>query len=114
MPADVLRLLGEDERVQAREIRDRLQVCARIAGSPPPDAAPPGLGPAALAGPREVREPVGRVNAAIAHMLTARGMDHAFGARIPALLREGRLQWSAVENEAPVAKPIAAMMQMSG
>ena len=57
---------------------------------------------------------MGRVNAAIAHMLTARGMDHAFGARIPALLREGRLQWSAVENEAPVAKPIAAMMQMSG
>jgi glutathione S-transferase len=70
----------------------------------------------ALAGPPEMCEAVGRVNAAIAEMFAARGMDHAFGARIPALLRQRGLQGIAVENEAPVARggeAIAAMMQMS-
>jgi SAM-dependent methyltransferase len=70
----------------------------------------------ALAGPPEMREGVGRVNEAIERMFTARGMDHAFGARIPALLERRALQRIEVEDERPVAGGggiIATMMGMS-
>jgi SAM-dependent methyltransferase len=70
----------------------------------------------ALAGPPELRAAFERVHRAIAAMFAARGMDHAYGARIPVLLQELGLEAITVENDAPLDRgggPIARMMAMS-
>lgn len=69
-----------------------------------------------IAGNEKNREAVGKVNRAIEKMFIRRGMDHALGARLPALFRKFGLTSISVENDAPPVQggsPLAAMMRRS-
>jgi SAM-dependent methyltransferase len=66
-----------------------------------------------LAGPAELRRAFDNVHRAIEAMFRQRGLDHAFGARLPALLLDGGLEAIAIENDAsivPGGSPLARMM----
>jgi SAM-dependent methyltransferase len=70
----------------------------------------------ALAGPAELRRAFENVHRAIEVMVRQRGMDHAFGARLPALFQESRFEEMAIENDAaivPGGSPHARMMALS-
>src|SRR5262245_32992149 len=70
----------------------------------------------ALAGKAALRHSFDRVHLAIEAMFSARGMDHAFGLRLPALLQEHQLHVVALENDAPICQggePFARMMGMA-
>src|SRR5262249_39490256 len=69
-----------------------------------------------LAGPAELRRAFDNVHRAIEAMFRQRGLDHAFGARLPALLLDRGFGGIAVENQAPVVpggSPTARMMALS-
>jgi SAM-dependent methyltransferase len=69
-----------------------------------------------LAGPPELRQAFDNVHRAIAAMYQQRGLDHAFGARLPALLQQLRLEDISIENDAAIVaggSPHARMMAMS-
>jgi SAM-dependent methyltransferase len=69
-----------------------------------------------LAGPAELRRAFDNVHRAIEAMFRQRGLDHAFGARLPALLLDGGLEAIAIENDAsivPGGSPLARMMGLS-
>src|SRR4029079_6854709 len=55
-----------------------------------------------LAGPAELRRAFDNVHRAIEAMFRQRGLDHAFGARLPALLLDRGFGGIAVENHAPI------------
>jgi SAM-dependent methyltransferase len=70
----------------------------------------------AFAGHPDLRRAFDNVHRAIESMFRARGMDHAFGARLPALLQERGFEELTIENDAaivPGGSPHAAMMAMS-
>ena len=70
----------------------------------------------ATAGRDELRVAFERVHRAIESMFRRRGLDFAFGQRIPGLLAEGGLAAVRVENAAPVCQggsPMARMMGLS-
>jgi SAM-dependent methyltransferase len=70
----------------------------------------------ALAGPPDLRRAFDNVHRAIEAMFCQRNMDHAFGARLPALLQGDKLESIAIENDAPIVaggSPQARMMAMS-
>ena len=49
-------------------------------------------------------------------MFSQRGLDHAFGARLPALLLDRAFEGIAIENDAPIVpggSPFARMMRLS-
>lgn len=69
-----------------------------------------------LAGPTELRRAFNNVHNAIEMLFAARGLDHAFGARLPGLLQEHRLETISLENDAPIVpggSPQARMMATS-
>jgi SAM-dependent methyltransferase len=69
-----------------------------------------------LAGPAELRHAFDNVHRAITAMYQQRGLDHAFGARLPGLLQQLGLATIAIENDAaivPGGSPHARMMAMS-
>jgi SAM-dependent methyltransferase len=69
-----------------------------------------------LAGPAGLRRAFDNVHRAIEAMFRQRGLDHAFGARLPALLLDGGLERIAIENDAPIVpggSPLARMMALS-
>jgi SAM-dependent methyltransferase len=69
-----------------------------------------------LSGPAELRRAFDNVHRATEAMFRQRGLDHAFGARLPALLLERGFEAIAVENDAPVVpggSPLARMMGLS-
>jgi SAM-dependent methyltransferase len=69
-----------------------------------------------LAGPPKLRRAFDNVHKAIEAMFTERGMDHAFGARLPALFEREGFCSGAFENDAPIVcggSPQALMMAMS-
>jgi len=69
-----------------------------------------------LAGDLELRRCFDNVHTAIGAMFAQRGMDYAFGARLPALLQERSLENLSIEHEAPVVNGgsrHALMMAMS-
>jgi ubiquinone/menaquinone biosynthesis C-methylase UbiE len=70
----------------------------------------------ALAGATIARQSFDAVHRAIEAMFTARGMDFAFGARLPTILQGYGLDDLALENDAPVVpggSAFAKMMEMS-
>src|SRR5262249_39739429 len=70
----------------------------------------------ALAGPPELRGGFENVHRAIEVMFRERGMDFAFGARLPALLREHGFEEISIDDDAPIVpggSPQARMMAMS-
>lgn len=68
----------------------------------------------ALAGPLMRRESFAAVHRAIEAMFAARGMDYAFGARLPAIFQEYRLDELAVGNDAPAVPGGSAFARMMG
>ena len=73
-------------------------------------------GARALTGPAALRHSFENVHRAIEAMFRQRGMDHAFGARLPVLLQERGFEEVAIENDAPIVpggSPQARMMAMS-
>jgi SAM-dependent methyltransferase len=69
-----------------------------------------------LAGPAELRRAFDGVHRAIEAMFRQRGLDHAFGARLPALLLDRGFEAIAIENDAaivPGGSPFARMMGLS-
>jgi SAM-dependent methyltransferase len=69
-----------------------------------------------LAGPAELRRAFDNVHRAIEAMFRQRGLDHAFGARLPALLLDRGFEGIAIENDAPIVpggSPFARMMGLS-
>lgn len=69
-----------------------------------------------LAGPADLRHAFDNVHRAIEAMFQQRGLDHAFGARLPALLLDRELEEIAIENDAPIVRggsPFARMMGLS-
>jgi SAM-dependent methyltransferase len=70
----------------------------------------------ALAGPAELQRAFENVHRAITAMFRQRGMDDAFGSRLPALLQERAFSAIAIENDAAIVRggsPHAQMMAMS-
>lgn len=70
----------------------------------------------ASAGVAELRRAFNNVHNAIEVMFSARGLDHAFGSRLPSLLLEHHFESISIENEAtivPGGSPHALMMAMS-
>jgi ubiquinone/menaquinone biosynthesis C-methylase UbiE len=68
----------------------------------------------AFAGPSELCAAFAAVHRAIAAMFAARGMDHAFGARLPSIFQGCELEELAVENDAPVVRGGSAFARMMG
>jgi SAM-dependent methyltransferase len=69
-----------------------------------------------FAGPTELRRAFDNVHKAIEAMFTQRGMDHAFGARLPSLFVDHAFVRISVENDAAIVSggsPQAKMMGMS-
>jgi SAM-dependent methyltransferase len=69
-----------------------------------------------LAGPAELRRAFDNVHRAIEAMFRQRGLDHSFGARLPALLQDRDFEAIAIENDAPIVaggSPFARMMGLS-
>jgi SAM-dependent methyltransferase len=69
-----------------------------------------------LAGDPDLRRSFDNVHKAIEAMFSQRGMDHAFGARLPALFQEQSLEDISIENDAAIVcggSPHAQMMAMS-
>jgi SAM-dependent methyltransferase len=69
-----------------------------------------------FAGPAELRRAFDHVHRAIEAMFRQRGLDHAFGARLPALLLDRGFEAIAIENDAPIVpggSPLARMMGLS-
>ncbi|NHC34039.1 class I SAM-dependent methyltransferase [Scytonema millei] len=70
----------------------------------------------AIAGNEAACQSMNRVNEAIAQMFASRGMDYAFGIRLPAIFQQLNLQDLSVENDTPLApggSGIATVMKMS-
>ncbi|MGL4617970.1 MAG: class I SAM-dependent methyltransferase [Chroococcidiopsis sp.] len=70
----------------------------------------------AIAGNEAACQSMNRVNEAIAQMFASRGMDYAFGIRLPAIFQQMNLQDLSVENDTPLApggSGIATVMKMS-
>jgi precorrin-6B methylase 2 len=70
----------------------------------------------ALSGPMDLHRAFNNVHNAIETMFAARGLDHAFGARLPRLLQEHQLETIRIENDAPIVaggSPQSRMMAMS-
>lgn len=70
----------------------------------------------AIAGNEAACQSMNRVNEAIAQMFASRGMDYAFGIRLPAIFQQMNLQELSVENDTPLApggSGIATVMKMS-
>ncbi|WHZ23892.1 MAG: SAM-dependent methyltransferase [Nitrospira sp.] len=70
----------------------------------------------AVVGPDEARAAFGRVTAAIERMFTSLGMDHALGAKLPALFQRHHLSQLTVEHEGHLSAggwPIAELMKVS-
>jgi SAM-dependent methyltransferase len=70
----------------------------------------------ALAGPPDLRRAFENVHRAIEAMFRQRGMDYAFGARLPTLLQEHDFDSISIENDAAIVaggSPHARMMAMS-
>lgn len=70
----------------------------------------------AVAGPDGARAAFGRVTAAIERMFTSLGMDHALGAKLPALFQCHHLSHLTVEHEGHLSAgggPIAELMKLS-
>jgi SAM-dependent methyltransferase len=67
-----------------------------------------------LAGASELRRAFGNVHKAIEVMFRQRGMDYAFGARLPALLQERAFEAIAVENDAAIVPGGSAQALMMG
>jgi SAM-dependent methyltransferase len=73
-------------------------------------------GSRSFAGPAELRRAFENVHRAIEAMFRERGLDHAFGARLPALLLDRDFEGIAIENDAPIVpggSPFARMMGLS-
>lgn len=69
-----------------------------------------------FAGPEDLRRSFESVHRAIEAMFAARGMDHAFGTRIPRIVQERRLAATSIDHAAPIVpggSPFARMMSMS-
>ena len=70
----------------------------------------------AIAGNEIACQSMNRVNVAIAQMFASRGMDYAFGIKLPAIFQQLNLQELSVENDtalAPGGSGIATVMKMS-
>ncbi len=70
----------------------------------------------AIAGPDELRRAFENVNRAIEAMFSQRGLNYAFGARIPSLFQNQMFQNIRVQNSAPIERggsPVASMMRLS-
>ncbi|MBW4466440.1 MAG: class I SAM-dependent methyltransferase [Pegethrix bostrychoides GSE-TBD4-15B] len=70
----------------------------------------------AIFGEEAACQAVNRVNRAILQMFTARGMDHALGVKLPAILQRYSLQQLFVENDTPLShggSGIARVMRIS-
>jgi ubiquinone/menaquinone biosynthesis C-methylase UbiE len=69
-----------------------------------------------LAGPHELQRAFENVHKAIEVMFQQRGMNYAFGARLPALFQDGEFEEISIENDAAIVRggsPHAKMMGMS-
>ncbi len=69
-----------------------------------------------VAGSPEALAAVEKVHRAIERMFTARGLDHAFGIRLPAILEQGGWRDLSVERETPLSaggSDMARMMRLS-
>jgi SAM-dependent methyltransferase len=69
-----------------------------------------------LAGPPELRGAFENVHKAIEAMFRERGMDHAFGARLPTLLQDREFEEISIDDDEPIVPggaPQAGMMAMS-
>jgi hypothetical protein len=72
--------------------------------------------PRSFAGPTELRRAFENAHRAIEVMFSERGLDHAFVARLPALLLDSEYEGIANENDAPIVpggSPVARMMGLS-
>ena len=70
----------------------------------------------AIAGNETACQSMNRVNEAIAQMFASRGMDYAFGIKLPVIFQQLDLQELSVENDTPLApggSGIATVMKMS-
>ncbi|PSM47987.1 SAM-dependent methyltransferase [Chroococcidiopsis sp. CCALA 051] len=70
----------------------------------------------AIAGNEAACQSMNRVNEAIAQMFASRGMDYAFGVKLPTIFQQLNLQELSVENDTPLApggSGIATVMKMS-
>jgi len=70
----------------------------------------------AIAGNEIACQSMNRVNVAIAEMFSSRGMDYAFGIKLPAIFQQLNLQELSVEKDtalAPGGSGIATVMKMS-
>jgi SAM-dependent methyltransferase len=68
----------------------------------------------ALSGPRELPQAFEHVHRAIQAMFEERKMDYAFGARLPTIMQEHRLDDIAIENDAPAVPGGSCFAQMMG
>jgi SAM-dependent methyltransferase len=68
----------------------------------------------ALAGPKSLRQAFERVHRAIHAMFADRGMDFAFGSRLPAIMQDERLEAIVLENDAPIVRGGSAFAKMMG
>jgi SAM-dependent methyltransferase len=70
----------------------------------------------AIAGDEIACQSMNRVNVAIAQMFASRGMDYAFGIKLPAIFQHLNLSQLSVDNDVPLApggSGIATVMKMS-
>lgn len=70
----------------------------------------------AIAGNEMACQSMNRVNEAIAQMFASRGIDYAFGIKLPAIFQQLNLQELSVENDTPLApggSGVATIMKMS-
>jgi 2-polyprenyl-3-methyl-5-hydroxy-6-metoxy-1,4-benzoquinol methylase len=70
----------------------------------------------AIAGNEAACQSMNRVNEAIAQMFASRGMDCAFGIKLPAIFQQLNLQQLSVENDPPLVpggSGVATIMKMS-
>ena len=73
-------------------------------------------GSRSFAGPAELCRAFHNVHRTIEAMFSQQGLDHAFGARLPALLQDREFEGTATENDAPIVpggSPFARMMGLS-
>jgi SAM-dependent methyltransferase len=69
-----------------------------------------------FAGPDELRQAFESVNKSIEAMFSQRGMNHAFGVRIPSLLEKRMIQNICIENDASIERggsPVAKILRLS-